>query len=297
MPWCWCHCGYWLHHWGHRKSWQGKGECREGAGFVGHCLSWWLLPYGYRSHCSWDVGVLCAPPPLLPGSKLQMGTQDHSSVFTAAQLLVTPGATTTHFLESHMCLCCWPLSSLGLEGGWFSHHSHRCRILGSASTITSSVCANPLTFICTNVWIFSASWCVMQCSLCWVMDVLLTLGWRGETKEFSHTTIMRSSLFLLKRIIPEYYKDVFLTDRPFSIWVLAMCIITLCNKAETSQQNKEEAFLLTFEGNTHIDMCMHMWLTHTYTRKWFFFPLLLGFKVRGDEGGWRRKREHNHHFF
>ena len=92
----------------------------------------------------------------------------------------------------HMLLCCPPVF-LGLvqqpqPGDQESEHS-----LCSSPWLTSTY-SNPSTFVCTDVWISPASWCVGQCSLGWVMHVLLTVDWREETKESFHATMMMMSM-------------------------------------------------------------------------------------------------------
>lgn len=49
----------------------------ERTGFVENCLSFFLLPRGFRRNCGWDVRVLCVPQPLLPGSKLWPEALEH----------------------------------------------------------------------------------------------------------------------------------------------------------------------------------------------------------------------------
>lgn len=54
-------------------QWWREGNCGKKVGLLRHQLSCFLLPYGHRHPCGWDVGVLCIPPFLLPGFKLQLG--------------------------------------------------------------------------------------------------------------------------------------------------------------------------------------------------------------------------------
>ena len=63
------------------------------------------------------------------------------------------------------------------EGRWVSHHARGPGSWTSpllSSCLASSMYTNQPTFICTNVWISLVPWCVEQCSLYWILDVLPT---------------------------------------------------------------------------------------------------------------------------
>ena len=75
-------------------------------------------------------------------------------------------------LELNVYLCCWLPGSLGLEA------AGSAAVAGGPGSwalpllfpqVASSICANPPTFVGTDVWISLVFSCVEQCSLCWVM--------------------------------------------------------------------------------------------------------------------------------
>lgn len=77
-----------------------------------------------------------------------------------------------HFFCSYQCVCCWLLSC----------HNQEAVVTGTISVITlvlSSVCSNPPTFSYTDMWYLDM---LGRGKLCWVMDVLLVVLWRGKTK-------------------------------------------------------------------------------------------------------------------
>ena len=202
MPYCCqCHCGLWLHCVEYRNGWflhqiqddLGQKLCCC-IGGVGRETSLW-------GHWQLFPVTLWLQAPLL-GCQSHMRTSAAVTRFWAiaggpgimglclhyAWLPMAVGVVTAGWLKSHIHLHCCLLSSLvlgvagsvAMTGGpqfWappllFPHFA-------------SSTCSNPPTFIYTDTWISLSS-----CSFCWVMEVLLCVGWRRETKWSSHATMM-----------------------------------------------------------------------------------------------------------
>ena len=99
------------------------------------------------------------------------------------------------------------LNSLGL---WAQHYCQGPGVIGT-TLLFSYFCllyvlqANPpipapcrFPFICIDMWNSLASWYVGQRYLCWVMDVLQVVDWKGETKGASHVSMMLTSLNVLR---------------------------------------------------------------------------------------------------
>lgn len=123
---------------------------------------------------------------------MEMDSGSWGTGFTVVWFLVATGTAGVRSLESCVRLhyCCQFL------WGWGHWLSCCSRGLGSWALpllfpqFTFSMCSNRPTFICSNMWTSLASWCVGQCCLYWVMDVLLIVDWRRETKGASHDAMM-----------------------------------------------------------------------------------------------------------
>ena len=77
----------------------------------------------------------------------------------------------------------------------------------------SSKCSNPPAFRCTDVWSPLANCCGGQWHLCWVVDVLLVVDWRGETKVVFHSVMFLTSLWMY---------HIFLSIHPLmDIWIIS----------------------------------------------------------------------------
>lgn len=154
---CQCCCCYSCHHWGHQE---GRHLSRLGGCWHQVCGSWWL-----------GVGVLEWWAPLWPDSLW-------------LQVLLQLGRWS--------CVCHFPCCYWALLVCVLIHCGQRARIMGTTSIVplVPPLVTNlhppstwPSTFGCTDVWISLASQCVGQRSLCWIMNVLLVVDWRGEIKE------------------------------------------------------------------------------------------------------------------
>ena len=95
-----------------------------------------------------------------------------------AQLPEAVGTTAARRLES----CSLGLQALLLwaEGWDGRHHLFRSPWFHLLYIFQSPA------FRCTNVWNSLVSWCIGQRHLCWVVDVLFIVDWRGEPKGVYH---------------------------------------------------------------------------------------------------------------
>lgn len=170
--------------------WVGEGGVE--ARFVRHCLCCYPLPRGHGSHYSCEVSTVVVSHRWEPGT---MGLH--------VCCCSTPhGCRHGHgwLARVSLMLLLLPTGFFGARGGWLSCCSRGYRILGTTSAVPLFpllyMYFNPPTFICIDMLISLVSWCVGQCDLCWVMDLLLTTDWRGETKGSPHAATMMTSLDL-----------------------------------------------------------------------------------------------------
>ena len=160
-------CGL-LEHRG-RGRWQGAGWCR-------HLCHVWFSQV-HRLCCCWQRASWVS---------LWQGTEAWALPLTAAHF---PLAVVAWWRGGYCCLhllLFYPgFSGLCAQLLWLV--SWDCRLpLHCVSGSTSSVCSSLPIFRCTDMWNAPAPWCVGQRHLCWVLDVLLVVAWRGETESLWH---------------------------------------------------------------------------------------------------------------
>lgn len=69
-----------------------------------------------------------------------------------------------------------------------------CGFQPCSPSFTTSMRSNLPTIRCTDVYLSLASSCAMQWNLFWVIDVLVVVNWRRESKGMTHATMMTMSL-------------------------------------------------------------------------------------------------------
>ena len=87
--------------------------------------------------------------------------------------------------------------------GWDCRYRLHCS-LGSAS----SMCSSSPTFRCTHVWNSLASCCVGERHLRCVVDVLLVVDSRGETKVAFHSTMFLTALSYKVLMFPKLINNI-----------------------------------------------------------------------------------------
>ena len=95
----------------------------------------------------------------------------------------------------------------------------------------SSVCSSPPAFKCTDVRNCPASCCTGQGQLCWPLDVLLVVDWRGETKVAFQSAVLLMSFPSYNLIFLLVHSFVFsrhsveiMQHLVFSSWLFSLAI-------------------------------------------------------------------------
>ena len=180
---------------------------------LGHWNGGYLLYWGYlgQEHCflgrgrrrlSGGAGIVCTSTvygvfrvlsAASAGRGLWMarGTGVAGPADTAAWFSVVVVAAVARggwYHVYHLCCCYWiPGASGSTTLAW------RLRLWSLPLVPVSPVGFSLPTYRCTDVWISLMSWYVGQRNICWVMDILLAVDWRRETKGLSHAAMTLTS--------------------------------------------------------------------------------------------------------
>ena len=146
----------------------GRHLCHDQSGQVGGLCC-------CRQGRRWSCGSLCSWMDRVRGPAAAAAVW-----FPVAASIAAAGRLVSQALSPLM-----PLVSQQDRSPWPGSRDQVRNHLGCPPSSASSVCSSPLTFRCTLLRNSLASCCVGKRHLCWVMDLLLVVDWKGETKGVS----------------------------------------------------------------------------------------------------------------